>query len=437
MQSFSFLLKAIFRVCLLSAIGFSLGWLLGNALLGLILALMFALVWHIYSGQWLSNQIKKKQSIDNSLLPLTIEDSRISDSIILRDKALFKSEKEKARLEKMLRVSAEALPAGIVVINQSNRVQWANSKANSFIGVRDPEDIGQPVDNLLRHPQFTSMLKRKAKILNDVDDIQIISPINDQIYLRISLNRYAKRLRLITIEDITAFHRVNKMRQDFIGNASHELRTPLTVIRGYLEEFIDDEAFAGEWQAPLLEINKQVYRTQDILEDMLALSRLESRPRLAGDKQVDLTSVVRQAVTDLSQASAHTHNMMISMPENLLLRGDESELYSVVSNLIKNALHYSPAGTEISINWQQIKGQEEARLSICDQGIGIPEESLVRLTERFYRVDHARSTEMGGTGLGLAIVKHALMRHESRLDIESVEGEGSCFICCFPTERIC
>ena len=435
MQSFSFLLKAIFRVCLLSIIGFSLGWLMGNALLGLFLALLFALVWHIYSGQWLSNQIKVNLSTDNSLLPLTIEDSRISDSIILRDKALFKSEKEKKRLEKMLRVSAEALPAGIVVIDQDNRVQWANSKAAKYIGVHDPEDIGQPVDNLLRHPQFTSMLKRKSKVLNEVDDIQIISPVDEQVYIRVSLNRYAKRLRLITIEDITVFHRVNKMRQDFIGNASHELRTPLTVIRGYLEEFLDDEAFTGEWKIPLQEINKQVYRTQDILEDMLALSRLESRPRLASDNEVNLSSIIKQAVTDLSQASAHTHKLNIDMPENELLSGDESELYSVISNLIKNALHYSPKGTEITITWEQ--DESEARLSVCDQGIGIPEESLIRLTERFYRVDQARSTEMGGTGLGLAIVKHALMRHEAVLRIVSEEGEGSCFICCFPIQRIC
>ena len=435
MQSFSFLLKAILRVCILTALGFILGWLFGNALLGVFIALVCALVWHIYSGQWLSNQIRFRQSTDNSLLPLTFEDTRISDSIILRNKALLKSEKEKSRLEKMLRVSAEALPAGIVVIDKNNRVQWANAKANDFIGVRDPQDIGQPVDNLLRHPQFIEMLKRKSKKLNEVDDIQIVSPVNEQIYLRVSLNWYAKRLRLITIEDITAFHRINKMRQDFIGNASHELRTPLTVIRGYLEEFLDDDAFAGEWQEPLKEINKQVYRTQDILEDMLALSRLESRPRLAGDKKVNFSNVVKQAITDLSQASAHTHKINIDMTDEVMLYGDESELYSVVSNLIKNALHYSASGTKIDISWNS--DAQGSSLSVCDQGVGIPEESIQRLTERFYRVDQARSTEMGGTGLGLAIVKHALMRHEAALRIESVLGEGSCFICHFPSQRIC
>ncbi len=435
MQSFSFLLKALLRVCILIVTGLFIGWLFGNAMVGVFIALVSALIWHIYSGQWLSNQIVFNQSTDNSLLPLTLEDSRISDSIILQNKALVKSEKEKIRLGNMLRVSAEALPAGIVVINQNNRVQWANAKAKEFIGVSDPYDIGQPIDNLLRHPQFIDMLKRKSKLLNELDDIQILSPVNEQIFLRISLNRYAKRLRLITIEDITAFHRVNKMRQDFIGNASHELRTPLTVIRGYLEEFIDDEYFAGEWQVPLQEINKQVYRTQDILEDMLALSRLESRPRLAGDKKVNFSKVVKQAITDLSQASAHTHKISMDMIDDVIICGDENELYSVVSNLIKNALHYSASDTVVNISWYE--DEQGSSLRVCDQGVGIPEESIQRLTERFYRVDHARSTEMGGTGLGLAIVKHALMRHEATLGIESVLGEGSCFICHFPSQRIC
>lgn len=435
MQTFSFLFRAFIRVTLLASAGFVIGWLVDHSIAGLIMALVAALVWHIYSGLWLSDQLNNNSSLQHSFLPLTFEDSRISDASTLQAKALFKSEKQNERLQKTLRASAEALPAGIIVINKDNRVQWANNKAANFVGVRDPQDIGQHVDNLLRHPQFTDMLKRKSKKLDQVEDIQLTSPLNDGVHLRISLNRYAKSLRLITIEDISAFHRINKMRQNFIGNASHELRTPLTVIRGYLDEFLDDENLSVEWQGPLGEIDKQVTRTQDILEDMLALSRLESRPRLAAKRAVNFSKLIDQAVTDLRQASGHSHSIKIQCPEQLEILGDEGELYSVLSNLIKNAVHYSPKGTEINVSWQQTDA--EGLLAVSDQGVGIPEESLIRLTERFYRVDDARSSEMGGTGLGLAIVKHALMRHEAHLSIQSVLGEGSRFMCHFPVERIC
>ncbi|MBT8141253.1 MAG: phosphate regulon sensor histidine kinase PhoR, partial [Gammaproteobacteria bacterium] len=371
-----------------------------------------------------------------SLLPLTFEDSRLGDSMVLKDKALRHAERKIKRLESTLRESAEALPAGIIVIDRENRVQWSNQKAAVFVGVRDPEDIGQPIDNLLRNPVFSDMLNRKPKTLDSVEDIQITSPINEQVELRVTLNRYAKRLRLITIEDVSDFQRINRMRQNFIGNASHELRTPLTVIRGYLDEMLEEFEQDSEWLLPLREIDKQTYRMQDILQDMLVLSRLESQTRLASSEAVDFVNLVTQAVIDLDQASSHSHAIDISLPQKLLLAGNESELYSIVSNLVKNALHYSPAGSKITISWIYDSAKQAGSLTVSDQGIGIPEESISHLTERFYRVDDARSREMGGTGLGLAIVKHALHRHEAVLDIKSELGKGSSFICEFPTQRI-
>jgi len=374
---------------------------------------------------------------------LTYEDIRLQDSIKKHEKKASKNDKRREQILKTMRDSSNALPDGVVVINRMNQVQWANSKAREYVGIRDSEDIGQRIDNLIRDPQFISFLKdhsediRVTNTSSNLDQkhaIDLKSPVNETIRLKVSSTSFGKGLRLLSFQDVTNIYRVTKMRQNFIGNASHELRTPLTVIRGYLEEMSDDQDIPTLWQLPIAEIDKQAKRMQDIIEDMLVLSRLESRGRSADKQEVNLHSLVSQIVTDLAQAFKNSHRFTQNIDSNIILLGIENELYSVFSNLMKNAVLYSQIGSEISIEIE--KYDQEIRVVIIDQGIGIPKESIQRITERFYRVDDSRSREQGGTGLGLAIVKHALLRHEAHLSIESELEVGSRFICHFPKHRV-
>lgn len=424
-------LLALVRVGITGAIFYAIGSWLGKPIEVLALALAVFLFWHIFSGRWLATQLTRDPNDlkDNlAFLPLTYEDIQLFRAIRDHDNELNRRE--------MMKASSESLPDGVIVIDAENKVLQTNLKAEEFLGVRYPDDIGQRIDNLVRYPRFVRFLGETdtEDFDDDNDSIEINSPFNEQVRIRITCKHFAESLRMLVIQDVTAFHRVNKVRQDFVGNASHELRTPLTVIRGYLEEMIDDEEIPRFWLGPMNEIEKQTLRMQNIINDMLTLSNLESRPRLAEAELVNLAVLIQQVRLDLSQAFQNSHIIIDNVPTDIFIKGEESELYSIFSNLVKNACLYSPENTEVSISYQNI--QADHQIVVRDQGPGIPESSINRLTERFYRVDDGRSREKGGTGLGLAIVKHALMRHEGYLSIESEIDKGSRFICHFPPQRI-
>ncbi len=430
MFQFKIILLALLRI----GVAGTLAWLIGSWL-GKpyeILAIVYAsfLFWHIFSGRWLTLQLlnddaKAKNKL--AILPLTYEDIRLHDAILKHDDELNQRE--------TIRASSVALPDGVIVIDANNRVQFTNKKAEEYLGVRELDDIGQRIDNLVRFPKFIRFLSETELENNDFDgSIELNSPFNERIRLKLTCKHFGDDLRMLVIHDVTDFHRVNKVRQDFIGNASHELRTPLTVIRGYLEEMLEDEDMPTFWLGPIGEIEKQTLRMQNIIEDMLTLSNLESRPRLADGEMVNLAVLIQQVKMDLTQAFQSSHKIIDNVPTNIFIRGEESELYSVFSNLVKNACLYSEAGTAVTLSHQHIG--EEHLVSVRDQGPGIPDDSVHRLTERFYRVDDGRSREKGGTGLGLAIVKHALNRHEAHLSIQSEIDVGSQFICHFPDSRV-
>ena len=435
MDQIKIAIVALVRVGIAAGIAWLLGFWLGAPYLVMAFILGLLLFWHIFSGRWLSKQLNSDFSKNESrfsFLPLTYEDIRLQDAILKHGLEISRHNELRQDMLDNMRASSDALPDGVIVINANNQVQWANKKATEYVGVRDPEDIGQRIDNLIRHPRFIKHLAESVTGTS-VGSIDLRGPFNDNLHLSLSCTLFGRKLRMLAIQDVTDFYRVNKMRQDFIGNASHELRTPLTVIRGYLEEMIDDDSIPREWQFPISEIDKQAGRMQNIIEDMLTLSNLESRSRLADTEEIHLSSLIYQITTDLTQAFQGSHALSYVIPENIYLLGEESELYSVFSNLVKNAILYSPAASNVHLSWEV--DETECRVVVKDQGLGIPEESIKRLTERFYRVDDGRSRERGGTGLGLAIVKHALMRHESYLTIESEVGKGSRFICNFPARR--
>ena len=239
---------------------------------------------------------------------------------------------------------------------------------------------------------------------------------------------------LMLVREVTREVRLEQMRKDFVANASHELRSPLTVVSGYLDELADDDDLGREWHEPLADMRRQAQRMRDIVEDLLELSRLEASADEAPTGPVDVPGLVAQLVLEAKSSAGAGPRFDLDLDEGCLLRGSESEVHSIASNLISNAVKYTPETGCVSIRWGREPGG--ASLVVCDTGIGIALEHLPRLTERFYRADRARARAQGGSGLGLSIVKHGLQRHGGRLEISSHEGRGSTFTAHFPARRV-
>ncbi|NNC98324.1 MAG: phosphate regulon sensor histidine kinase PhoR [Gammaproteobacteria bacterium] len=435
MQAFIVFLKSVLQVALVGIFGYAFGTYAGHALLGLSLALGAGLFWQLFSGQRLLFKISEDESL--SELPLTLTDAELSTTFASKQRALKKTTKRNRRLQNILDEAAEASPLGLVIVDRDNRIRWINSKARKYLDIRDPEDIGKRIETFVHELHFIASEDKKQTAGDNSEhltSIEIDGTGQQKLRLRLSFTRFAKRYIMIAVQDVSNFYRVDRMRQDFIGNASHELRTPLTVMRGYVEEMLEDEQIPDIWNEPIEVMDKQVTRMQSIIQDMLTLSMLESRMSLASQGKVELLPLLKQIKSDLSAAFDFSHDVALNVSDTHSIKGEESELYSAFSNLLKNAILYSPTGSSVKITSDlSVDGLD---VVFTDQGSGIPEESIRRLTERFYRVDSARGREQGGTGLGLAIVKHALMRHEAQLRVLSELGQGSQFICHFPKQRI-
>ncbi len=329
--------------------------------------------------------------------------------------------------------STEALPDGAVVLGPAGEIVWFNSAAQALLGLRAPQDIGLRIPNLIRHPDFTDYFARG----DYPGDAEVPSVVNRAVTLSLRLIPYGNGQRLLIVRDVSELKRVEIARRDFVANASHELRTPLTVLRGYLEvmepEARTEPALSG-WRAPLVEMRAQALRMETLLADMLKLARLESDVVLTRQDVLDVPRLLEGVLEGARKISQDHHGIVTDIDDSALLFGRESEVLSIFTNLLHNAIHYTPERGQIGVRWWS--DGEGAHFSVEDQGIGIAERDIPRLTERFYRVDIGRSRASGGTGLGLSIVKHALERHEGRLQIISALGAGSLFIAHFPVHRL-
>lgn len=347
-----------------------------------------------------------------------------------------KHQQRKRQLEEILdrfNEATSALPDATVVIGRKDEILWFNEAAAGLLGLHSSQDKGQPIDNLLRHPDFITYLNQNGR---SGEPLRIPSPVDDAMTLSIHLINYGRDQRLLVARDISQQQRLEQMRRDFVANVSHELRTPLTVISGFLETLMDSgDECAARWQRSLDLMHQQAARMQHLVADLLMLSRLET-DRSSPPREVVEVPALLAAIREDAQLLSGDKGQHITLEAEADLRlfGAERELYSAFSNIIGNAVRYTPAGGEIAIRWWSDTGG--AHFSVTDTGIGIPPEHIPRLTERFYRVDTGRSREVGGTGLGLAIVKHVLTRHSARLRIDSKPGKGSTFTIDFPLERI-
>lgn len=354
-----------------------------------------------------------------------------------------KEKRRKKRLGKMVdrfRKSTAALPDAAVVLGEHDEIDWFNKAANGVLGL-EKGDRGQRIPNLLRHPDFVGYLRSR----DYSGAVSIPSPVDDKVFLQIRVIPYGGGLRLLLAQDVTELRRMERMRSDFVANVSHELRTPLTVLKGYLETLQNlGEARTAPFTASLKRMEEQTARMQHLVDDLLLLTRLES-PSRRRHRAVDVPALLQKICLECNALCGERPRIELATETSAGLHGDEEELRSAFTNLIVNALKYSPEETPVRVFWREHTltpalsreaREYDVRLVVEDRGEGIAPEHIPRLTERFYRVDGDRSRKQGGTGLGLAIVKHVLNRHSASLKIESDPGQGSRFSCCFSAHLI-
>lgn len=345
--------------------------------------------------------------------------------------------RRRRRLVEMLRAyraAATVLPDAIIVVDRlSQRIVWFNEAGTTLLGLRHPRDVGAPVVERLQPLSLAHWLARGR----NADALEVASPLQPGTTLSLRLLPYSDDLWLLVARDVSRLLALEQMRRDFVANVSHELRTPLTVLHGYLDML--DPADQPEWAPMLAEMQRQSQRMTQLVEDLLMLSRLEARDELASEEIVPMAGMLAALRREALALSTGRHEIRVEDTAGVDLCGSPPELHSAFSNLVANAVRYTPDGGSIVVTLRREREADTDAglvLSVRDTGYGIPAAHLPRITERFYRVSTSRSRESGGTGLGLSIVKHVLHLHQARLEIASDVGVGSTFSCHFAAARV-
>ncbi len=328
------------------------------------------------------------------------------------------------------RQAGEALPDGVVILDAQNRVEWCNEGAGRHFGLDLGTDVGRPVINLVRQPEFVAYVEAE----DYAHAIPLRSEHSGGLSLSVQVIPYGEAQKLLLSRDITRLEKVETTRRDFVANVSHELRTPLTVLAGFLETVRELKLDPQRTRDYMNLMAEQARRMQRIVEDLLALSNLESSPEPSLEERVNVQSLLARVMADAEALSGGRHHITLDAAEGFDIAGADDEIASAFGNLASNAVRYTPEGGTVRLIWRASDGGAE--FTVEDTGVGIEPQHIARLTERFYRVDRGRSRETGGTGLGLAIVKHALMRHQATLDIQSEPGKGSRFTARIPARRV-
>ncbi len=339
-----------------------------------------------------------------------------------------KRRRELGSLIKRFRSGAESLPDAVVLTTEEGVIFWCNGLAQQLLGLRWPDDNGQNILNLLRYPEFTQYLKQQAfaKPLNLV--------LNNGRHLEIRVMPYSEQQLLMVARDVTQMHQLEGARRNFFANVSHELRTPLTVLQGYLE-MMQEQTLAGATREKALHtMREQTSRMEGLVKQLLTLSKIEASPIHTPNEVIDVPMMLRVVEREAQTLSQQRQTIEFHVDNSLKVLGSDEQMRSAISNLVYNAVNHTPPATHIIVSWQRVASGVE--FSVEDNGPGIAAEHIPRLTERFYRVDKARSRQTGGSGLGLAIVKHAVNHHDSRLEITSEPGKGTRFSFTLPERLI-
>ncbi|ELB2043672.1 phosphate regulon sensor histidine kinase PhoR [Vibrio parahaemolyticus] len=340
--------------------------------------------------------------------------------------------KELTNLIRRFRNGAESLPDAVVVFRAEGNIVWCNRLAQHLLGFHWPEDSGQPISNLIRTPDFIKYLNKK----DFSEPLEMRSPLNVERMLELRIVPYTEGEHLMVVRDVSQLKQLEGMRRNFFANVSHELRTPMTVLQGYLEMTEDPDMIVGPmWTKAHGVMTEQLNRMNSLVNQLLTLSKIEAAPMHELEDVVNVPAMLEVLEKEaISLSGDDQHKLTFDVDTSLRVLGDDDQLRSAISNLVYNAVKYTPPGANIHVRWYQTA--QGACLEVEDSGDGIEPQHLHRLTERFYRVDKARSRDTGGSGLGLAIVKHALSHHDSHLEIQSKVGVGSKFSFVLPSRLV-
>ncbi len=329
------------------------------------------------------------------------------------------------------RAAGRALPDGVVILDAEDHIEWSNPTAERHFGIDARRDFGQTITNLVRQPDFVAYLERHEYL----EPLTLHSARSDAA-LSVRVIEFGAEQKLLMSRDVTIEQRLETMRRDFVANVSHELKTPVTVLSGFVDTLADEsmELSGAQRKRFLALMDEQARRMRRLIEDLLTLSALESGGTPEDEQAIEMRSFVEKLGEEARALSGGRHRISVVVERDCRLTGSAEELKSAFSNLVSNAVRYTPRGGTVQLVWRLEDGR--GVFSVQDNGIGIEARHIARLTERFYRVDSSRSRETGGTGLGLAIVKHVLTRHQATLDVRSELGRGSTFSAVFPSQRV-
>ena len=409
------------------------GWILGATLLVMLLVSLGIIIWQIFRVErllkWVRNPNKTSPPDSGGQLYSLIR------VLSRRETKNRKRKKQLSAYLKQFRRAASALPDAIVLLDTFGKIEWANKNARQILGIEWPQDANVRFADLVRDPEVNKLLQSNDQ--NQFSQgVEISNAKNTEFIVNIKVVPYTNDLRMVIARDVSRLVKVNKMQSDFVANVSHELKTPLTVLKGYLE-IIDNYAELPENLAkPIEQMSAQSDRMQLIVQDLLYLAKLEDKGQISEQIEIDITPILNGIIeTAQEKVQLKQQKIEIDINSDIHLKGNATELHAAFSNLIFNAINYTPEDGIVKIKWGLNK-YGGATFQIKDNGEGIASHHIARLTRRFYRVDSDRSRQGGGTGLGLAIVKHVLERHSAQLEIDSSVGVGSEFRCLFPQDKV-
>lgn len=372
-----------------------------------------------------------QDSVENMPLP-----SGFWEEVFFRLQRLVRNLKQEIRtVEKQHDRFIEAFqasPNGILMLDDQDQIEWCNSIAERFFGLNFKRDVLQRINFLIRRPEFIQYLAKRQ-----FEDPLLLERMGADANLSLMLQAFpfGQNRHLLLVQDVTDLQKADAMRRDFVANVSHEMRTPITVLMGFLETIHTLDLDKAQQDQYFEMMMSQAQRMKSLVEDLLTLANLEANTLPAPMQSVQLPTLMALLKNDAEALSQGRHALNFETSSPCDLMGEEREILSAFSNLVSNAIRYTPDVGAVTARWS-VNAQGQGEFSVTDTGPGIASEHLSRLTERFYRVDRSRSRDTGGTGLGLAIVKHIANRHQAQLIIESMPGKGSTFTLRFPKDRV-
>ena len=425
----------LFLACL--AGGGATGWLVAGPPTAGVGVAAGALAWFAFDAAAALRALRWLRAPDVRALPRV--DGLWGEAVDRMRRALAQREQRAEDGERRLEAFLDAIrasPNGVVLLDAEGRIEWCNDTATDHLGLDPRRDLQQHIVNLLRDPEFAAFFHGRSREQDVVVPAPGSTPARP-VKLSLRLHPYGEGRLLLLSRDVTALEQAEFMRRDFVANVSHEIRTPLTVLAGFVETLQSLDLPREERSRYLHMMSQQAQRMQTLVNDLLTLSRLEGSPLPGAIEWTPAASFLAQCEQEaraLAAAMGKKLDLRFAPAPPLALSGAASELQSAFSNLVSNAVRYTPSGGAIDVGLGEQGGRAE--WSVRDTGPGIAPEHLPRITERFYRVDRSRSRETGGTGLGLAIVKHVVQRHGGELKIESAPGAGSTFTIALPAGRV-